>query len=87
MQDVLDIVPELAPEEPAHRLEVRRHQRVAGGGGYGNPLERPIDRVVWDVRNGRVSLEGARRDYGVVSKDGETREVDMAATKRLRKAA
>ena len=32
-----------------------------GGGGYGNPLERPIEKVVWDVKNGLVSIEGAKR--------------------------
>jgi hypothetical protein len=40
-----------------------------GGGGYGNPLERPVEKVVWDVRNGLVSIEGAREDYGVVITD------------------
>jgi len=37
-----------------------------GGGGYGSPLERPVDDVVEDVREGLVSIESARRDYGVV---------------------
>ena len=32
-----------------------------GGGGYGNPYERPIEKVVWDVRNGLVSINGARK--------------------------
>jgi N-methylhydantoinase B len=58
-----------------------------GGGGYGNPYERPLDKVVWDVKNGLVSIRGAREDYGVVFSDPETLEVDMAATRRLRSAA
>jgi N-methylhydantoinase B len=58
-----------------------------GGGGYGNPYERPIEKVVWDVKNGLVSVKGARDDYGVVIADPETLDVDMAATKRLRSAA
>ena len=37
-----------------------------GGGGYGNPYERPIEKVVWDVKNGLVSVRGAQEDYGVV---------------------
>ena len=37
----------------------------AGGGGFGNPCERPIERVLQDVRNGFVTVEGALRDYGV----------------------
>jgi N-methylhydantoinase B len=55
-----------------------------GGGGFGNPFERPIDKVVWDVRNRLVSIEGALRDYGVVILNPETLEVDAAATQRLR---
>jgi N-methylhydantoinase B len=58
-----------------------------GGGGFGNPFERPVEKVVWDVKNGLVSLEGAKRDYGVVITDPETLDVDMAATQRLRSAA
>ena len=56
-----------------------------GGGGYGDPMERPIDRVVWDVKNELVSINGAKEDYGVIFKDDETLEVDMEATEKLRK--
>ncbi len=55
-----------------------------GGGGYGNALARPVDKVVWDVKNGIVSINGAREDYGVVIKDLVSLEVDHAATERLR---
>lgn len=58
-----------------------------GGGGYGNPFERPIEKIIWDVKNGLVSLEGALRDYGVVIKDAESLEVDLAATKAARERA
>jgi N-methylhydantoinase B len=58
-----------------------------GGGGYGDPFQRPIEAVVWDVRNGLVSLRGAREDYGVVIKDEATLEVDLSATKQLRGVA
>jgi N-methylhydantoinase B len=58
-----------------------------GGGGYGNPLERLIESVVSDVRNGLVSIEGAREDYGVVIADVKTLAVDLAATGRLRGVA
>jgi N-methylhydantoinase B len=37
----------------------------AGGGGYGDPLERPVEKVIDDVRSGYVSAESAARDYGV----------------------
>jgi N-methylhydantoinase B len=39
---------------------------LPGGGGYGDPFERDAELVLWDVINGYVSLEAARRDYGVV---------------------
>lgn len=36
------------------------------GGGYGNPLERPVEEVQSDVKNGYITLEMAERDYGVI---------------------
>jgi N-methylhydantoinase B len=56
---------------------------AAGGGGYGNPLERELEMVVSDVMEGYVSLERAREDYGVVI-DPKTMKVDEDATKKLR---
>jgi len=38
----------------------------AGGGGYGDPLDRDPDAVVYDVLEGWVSLEAAEGVYGVV---------------------
>ncbi|HBZ83210.1 MULTISPECIES: hydantoinase B/oxoprolinase family protein [Brevibacillus] len=38
---------------------------TATGGGYGNPLERPIEKVVLDAKNGYISVEQARDLYGV----------------------
>ncbi len=58
-----------------------------GGGGYGNAYERDIDKVVEDVRNRLVSIEGAREDYGVVFSDADALEVDRAATEKLRASA
>ncbi len=55
-----------------------------GGGGYGNPMERPVEKVLWDVKNSLVSIEGAREDYGVVISDLESLQVDQAETARLR---
>jgi N-methylhydantoinase B len=48
-----------------HRGDVFSH-RQAGGGGYGEPMERDPDSVADDVRNGKVSAESAARQYGVV---------------------
>ena len=55
-----------------------------GGGGYGNPLRRPVASVVNDVRNGLVSREGARLEYGVVIDSNG--QVDDAATHACRAA-
>ncbi len=55
---------------------------LAGGSGFGDPLERPIETVQRDLDEYYVTLEGARRDYGcVVGADGR---IDAAATRRLR---
>lgn len=59
---------------------------TGGGGGWGNPFERDVDRVVQDVREGFVSVEGAKRDYGVVI-DPDTLEVDEKATADARAGA
>lgn len=39
---------------------------AAGGGGYGDPLDRDVGAVLNDVADEYVSVERARRDYGVV---------------------
>lgn len=57
-----------------------------GGGGYGNPYERDVQKVVTDIRNGLVSIEGAKLDYGVVIADAQTLSVDEAATDKARAA-
>jgi N-methylhydantoinase B len=60
---------------------------TAGGGGFWDPLERPADRVLADVRSGYVSLEAARRDYGVVLRQqGRRFELDIEATTALRQS-
>jgi N-methylhydantoinase B len=64
------------------RGDIYRHE-LAGAGGWGDPVERDPARVLRDVRNGLVSLESARRDYGVAI-DPTTWTVDDAETARLR---
>jgi len=58
---------------------------VGGGGGFWSPLERDPERVLNDVRSGYVSLEAARRDYGVIiHQQGRRFELDVEATNTLR---
>lgn len=59
------------------------HEIAGGGGGYGDPFQRPVEKVLKDVRNGFVSIEKAKDDYGVVI-DPFTFQVDQEATRRLR---
>ncbi|MDB5685064.1 MAG: N-methylhydantoinase B/acetone carboxylase, alpha subunit [Sphingomonas bacterium] len=58
--------------------------RTAGGGGWGDPRARDPERVLADVREGYVSLEAAREDYGVAITDAL--EIDATQTARLRGA-
>jgi len=64
--------------------DVFRHE-LAGGGGWGDPLERDPEAVLRDVRNEYVSAGRARRDYGVVV-DTVRWRVDEPATAELRAA-
>jgi len=62
----------------------------SGGGGYGNPLQRDVNAVLKDVRNGLVSIQNAREQYGVVViNDGTALEflIDESETKHLRDRA
>jgi N-methylhydantoinase B len=54
-----------------------------GGGGYGTPLERPVESVWQDVRREYYSQATAEREYGVIL-DDETLEIDEEVTARLR---
>jgi N-methylhydantoinase B len=74
----------LADAEPVAAGEVIRI-RTTGGGGWGDPLDRPVDEVLRDLRWGKVSSAGARADYGVVVSGGADDPVlDEPATEALR---
>jgi len=60
-------------------------QIAGGGGGYGDPFERPPEKVLEDVVNGMISLEKARTDYGVVINVSEM-TLDILETKLIRGA-
>jgi N-methylhydantoinase B len=67
------------PLKPGERYILRS----GGGGGYGSPLERPIERVQSDLTQGYISPARAQRAYGVVfSAEGG---IDAQAT-QLRRA-
>jgi N-methylhydantoinase B len=63
--------------------------RSAGGGGWGDPLDREPERVLDDIRDGMVSVDAARSEYGIVTKStGKTGldaiQIDADATKAAR---
>jgi N-methylhydantoinase B len=74
----------LADAEPVRTGELIRI-RTTGGGGWGDPLERPYAEVLRDIRWGKVSFGGARNDYGVVVAGTEDAPMlDEAASDALR---
>lgn len=56
-----------------------------GGGGLGDPLERPAENVLEDVRQGYISIERAQSNYGVAIEfaEGEPR-LNLPQTQILR---
>jgi N-methylhydantoinase B len=67
----------------------RAQIQSAGGGGWGDPLERDPLLVLNDVRDGTVSVGAARKDYGVVvsiraASGPEDVTLDFVATNALR---
>ena len=60
--------------------------RTTGGGGWGDPLTRPYDEVERDLRWGKVTFEGALRDYGVVALgDKDNPVIDLSGSDKERK--
>jgi N-methylhydantoinase B len=76
----------LADAEPVRAGEIIRI-RTTGGGGWGDPLDRPYDEVLRDLRWRKVSPAGAHHDYGVVVTGPPDEPVlDRAASDALRAA-
>jgi len=67
-----------------HRGDVLRH-RVAGAGGWGDAWTRDPAMVLHDVREEKLTVGYAEREYGVVIDPG-TLALDVSATDRLRAA-
>ncbi len=71
---------DLVEEVPKGTLYI---QEAGGGGGYGEPHQRPADKVLEEVRNEVVSVAAARDVYGVAI-DADAWEVDEDETAKLR---
>ena len=77
----IDALADAAPVKEGEIIRIR----TTGGGGWGDPLLRPVVEVERDLRWGKVSFVGARVDYGVVAtgtKDDPL--IDVAASIQLR---
>jgi N-methylhydantoinase B len=77
------------PSVSGLRLEAgeRLDYKFGGGGGWGDPLARDPRAVLEDVWDEYVSVEGARRDYGVVitgTVAAMDLQLDVSATNQLR---
>ena len=77
-QHYVNVMVDIEPGQRARNIN-------PGGGGYGDPKRRPLDKVAADVRNGIVSVEAARAEYGAVV-DPQTFAIDQAASAALRAA-
>jgi N-methylhydantoinase B len=55
--------------------------RTGGGGGYGDPLTRPVDEVLHDVSTGAISREAALSQYGVAVRDDLTVDADRSVAR------
>ncbi|MBM3532962.1 MAG: hydantoinase B/oxoprolinase family protein [Alphaproteobacteria bacterium] len=78
------LLPVLMTEvERLKRGDVYRHI-MAGGGGYGDPLERDPADVLEDAIEEKVSIAHAAEAYGVVIAPGTKPRLDLEQTARLR---
>jgi N-methylhydantoinase B len=75
------------PAMPMHSFAARKGEIFrlagAGGGGFGEAFAREPERVLADVIEEKVTVEGAARDYGVMI-DPVTLRVDLNATEARR---
>jgi N-methylhydantoinase B len=82
----------LPGEEEFHDVALGRHSVppdsealfiTGGGGGWGDPIERDPEKVLWDVKEGYISAAAANEEYGVVI-DQVTLLIDKEATLQRR---
>ena len=55
---------------------------ISGGGGYGNPLKRPIQFVQEDLENGYISKQSAETQYGVIFNEEGSIDIEKSKTNR-----
>lgn len=77
------ILPSKVTDYPVMAGEIVSLQ-TAGGGGYGSPYERPLEKVQEDYAEGMISRTHARRAYGVVF--DANGQVDVKKSHELRKS-
>ena len=70
---------------PLTKGQVVRHV-TAGAGGYGDPFAREPVLVLRDVRDGKVTVEAAARDYGVIVERDPWRVNDESTAARRKRA-
>ncbi|MCL6547413.1 MAG: hydantoinase B/oxoprolinase family protein [Alicyclobacillus sp.] len=76
-----EILPNHAADIQISNRDVFR-QLTGGGGGYGDPLLRPAEKVCADVKHGFLSAAMARQAYGVILDD--RLDVNVEATRQER---
>ncbi len=57
---------------------------LPGAGGFGDPYERDVNKVLEDINKELVTIKAAKDDYGVVI-DQENMKIDLEATLKIRK--
>jgi 5-oxoprolinase (ATP-hydrolysing) len=77
------------PRQTHMHLEVQPGDRIyhviSGSGGHGEAWTRTPEMVLADVKGEKVTLTGAREQYGVVI-DPQTLSIDWEQTARLRQS-
>lgn len=53
------------------------------GGGYGHPFNRPIEKVVSDVRNGYFSIDQSKERFGVIINSENFQEIEETKERKL----
>ena len=69
-----------------HKGGANTNSVYGGGGGYGDPLQRDLERVMHDVTEKWITKGHAETVYGVVFEAADSLEIDHVATEKKRAA-